>query len=516
MGIVTALKELLRSIEAFSQHASGVTLRGYQAPIARAIVESIVKRSGLTFVVMLPRQSGKNELQAQLQTYLLTLFSQLHGELVMISPTWKPQSLNAMRRLERTLKRNVITRERWEKKDGYVFSVDTANCYFLSGGPEANIVGATANVLLDIDEAQDILPAKYDKDISPMGASTNVTTLFCGTAWTSSTLLSREMRAAHEAQAQDGRIRVFRITADQVAAEVPAYGEYVAKQVAKLGRNHPLIKTQYYCEEIDAETGMFPPARRILMQGDHGYQREPPVACRRSPVAFLLDIAGIDENKRAAGVDGIDPNSLASPARDSTTLTVVEIDFSTQQDPLINAPTYRVIHRRQWTGDRHTVIYQQLRVMAEAWLPGYWVIDATGVGAGLADFVTNLGIGTVLPFTFTSASKSRLGWDFLGLIETGRFKNHRSDPSAPSADNEQFLEQLEACQMTVLPGPGQLIRWGVPDGTRSTRDGQPVHDDWILSSALVAVLDREELTTHAPALVVQGRDPLEDLDKAGF
>ena len=193
-NLVTILKNLLRSIDAFSQHASGVTLRAYQAPIAHAIIDSIVHRRGLSFVVMLPRQSGKNELQAQLQTYLLTLYSQLHGEMVIISPTWNPQSLNAMRRLERTLKRNLITRDRWKRKDGYVYNVDTANCYFLSGGADANIVGAIASTLLDIDEAQDILPSKFDKDISPMGASTNVTTLFCGTAWTSTTLLAREMR----------------------------------------------------------------------------------------------------------------------------------------------------------------------------------------------------------------------------------------------------------------------------------------------------------------------------------
>jgi hypothetical protein len=104
-----------------------------------------------------------------------------------------------------------------------------------------------------------------------MGASTNVTTVFCGTVWTSSTLLARELRSALEAQEKDGVLRVFRIDADQVAAEVPAYGEYVAKQVARLGRNHPVIKTQYYGEEIDAEAGMFPPARRILMQGSHAY-----------------------------------------------------------------------------------------------------------------------------------------------------------------------------------------------------------------------------------------------------
>jgi hypothetical protein len=505
-NLVTVLKELLTNIVSFSRHASGITLRSYQVGIACAVVDSIINKRGLSVVVMLPRQSGKNELQAQLQTYLLTLFSQLHGEMVMISPTWKPQSLNAMRRLERNLKRNLITRDRWKRRDGYVYNVDTANCYFLSGSPEANIVGATASILLDIDEAQDILPSKFDKEISPMGASTNVTTLFCGTAWTSQTLLARELRSAAEAQAQDGQQRVFRITADQVGEEVPAYGEYVRKQIAKLGRNHPLIKTQYYCEEIDAEAGMFPPARRILMQGSHEYVDTPR---RGVSIAFLIDVAGIDESKRAAG-----ENELENPARDSTTLTIVEIDFSSVQDPLIGAPTYRVVHRHAWQGDRHTLLYQQFRAYAEAWQPAYWIIDSTGVGAGLADFVTNIRIGTVIPFTFTSSSKSKLGWDFLGIIETGRFKDHTTQET--NKEQTEYREQLEACQMTVIPGPGQLIRWGVPDGTRSTKTREPLHDDWILSAALVAVLDQEELTTHEPALIVHAQDPLDQIDKEGF
>lgn len=515
--LVTVLKDLLRNIEAFSQHASGVTLRSYQKEIACAVVDSVINHKGLSFVVMLPRQSGKNELEAQLQTYLLTLFSQSHGEMVMISPTWKPQSQNAMRRLERILKRNLITRDRWKRRDGYVYNIDTANCYFLSGNPEAHIVGATANVLLDVDEAQDILPSKFDKDISPMGASANVTTLFCGTAWTSNTLLARELRAALAAQEKDGEQRVFQIAADQVAAEVPAYGEYVAKQIARLGRNHPLIRTQYFCEEIDAEAGMFPGSRRLLMIGQHPYLSSPPGRGQGEGVyAFLIDVAGIDESKQSAQSD---PEiRLQNPARDSTTLTVVEIDFSSAEDPLINAPTYRVVNRQAWQGERHVTLYQQLRALAEAWLPAYWIIDATGVGAGLADFVSNIQIGTVIPFIFNSSSKSKLGWDFIGIIETGRFKEYQSSPLLPGEGRvrEEVEEQFSACQMTVIPGPGQLIKWAVPDGTRSTRDGQPLHDDWVLSAALVAVLDQEELTTHQPALMIHRPDPLQEIDQEGF
>ncbi len=104
----------------FAEHASGLRLRSYQEQVARSVVDSIVNRRGLTFVVIFPRQSGKNELQAQIETYLLTLFSTLEAEIVKVSPTWKPQSFNAMRRLERVLQRNLLTRFQWRKEQGYI------------------------------------------------------------------------------------------------------------------------------------------------------------------------------------------------------------------------------------------------------------------------------------------------------------------------------------------------------------------------------------------------------------
>jgi hypothetical protein len=254
---------------AFFEQGSGLKLRKYQQRVAEAIIRSVDEGKGLSFVVMFPRQSGKNELQAQIETYLLVKYSETDSEIVKVSPTWKPQSLNAMRRLERVLSRNVLAREMWVKESGYIYKLNRARIFFLSGSPETNIVGATASTLLEVDEAQDVLPAKFDKDIGPMAASTNATRVFWGTAWTSRTLLGRELRAAREAQQRDGVMRVFVMTAEDVAAEVPEYGPFVAEQVARLGRSHTLVRTQYFSEEIDAEGGMFPEARLALMQGEH-------------------------------------------------------------------------------------------------------------------------------------------------------------------------------------------------------------------------------------------------------
>jgi hypothetical protein len=48
-----------------------------------------------------------------------------------------------------------------------------------------------------------------------------------------------------------------------------------------------------------------------------------------------------------------------------------------------------------------------------------------------------------------------------------------------------FWRQLAACRFTVMPGPGKLLRWSVEDLT--------LHDDLLISFALVAALDHHDL-----------------------
>ena len=65
------LRETIRENPSNWAATSGITLRPYQVEIAEAIKDSVLKRKGLTFVVVLPRQSGKNELQAHLFAWLM-------------------------------------------------------------------------------------------------------------------------------------------------------------------------------------------------------------------------------------------------------------------------------------------------------------------------------------------------------------------------------------------------------------------------------------------------------------
>ncbi len=214
----TQLKTLLREATAFAQFANDLRLRSYQQGVLEAVLDSVMHARGFSFVVMFPRQSGKNELQAHLEVYLLTLLSRHPIELVKVSPTLRPQAFTSMRRFEKVARRNLLIASAWKKEGANAYRVDQARICFLSAAPGSNIVGATASGLLEVDEAQQVSIEKYDRDIAPMSASTCATHVFWGTAWTSSTLLGRELRAAAQGEKKDGKQRVFRLTADEVSA----------------------------------------------------------------------------------------------------------------------------------------------------------------------------------------------------------------------------------------------------------------------------------------------------------
>ncbi len=516
----------------FSSQLSGISLRSYQVPVARAIVDSVLNARGLSFVVVFPRQSGKNELQAQIETYLLARLSAFSAEMVKVSPTWKPQSINAMRRLERVLNANQLTRGRWAREHGYIYRLGQARLFFLSGQPGANIVGATANLLLEVDEAQDILMDRYDKDIAPMAASANATRVFWGTAWTPDTLLGRERRLAEVAQLQDGLRRVFTLTADDVAREVPAYGLFVAEQVARFGRHHPLIRTQFFSEELVDSAGMFPPARRSLMQGSHPPQSSP---LPGSLYAFLLDIGG--ESFSTPSLDSAQASPPAQPltssllvssspgpmsesanpensaAHDLTALTVVEIDFALSTPkggPSPPLPLYRVVARFGWQAVSHADLYQTLRQLRDHWQARYFVIDATGLGAGLASFFSKTWTPSeclVIPFTFTPRSKSDLGWSFLSVIETHRFQDY--SPTASDGAYKAFWRQLPA--VAHILRPDQLLSWGVPPGLLDPLTHHPLHDDWVISAAFCALLDKHVSLSRGDSVIIRTPDPLDNL-----
>ena len=299
-------------------------------------------------------------------------------------------------------------------------------------------------------------------------AVTNATTIFMGTVWTANTLLARQMAYLRQREQQDDLQRVFLVPWQRVAQDLPVYGARVRARIDQLGETHPFVQTEYFLKELDGQQSLFPPQRLELLRGTHPRQHRAAVGKR---YALLLDVAGEEES----GGDAVH----SAGRRDSTALTVVEVDLRKRQD---GRPLYRVVDRRAWTGVRHTDLHAHLVELAtRVWHASWIVVDATGIGAGLASFLQASLRRTgsqVIPFTFTASSKSQLGWDFVSLIETGRYLEYMDDGDALT---REFYDQMLATEYSVRRGPGNAIQWGVP--------AHVGHDDLVLSAALVGVLD---------------------------
>lgn len=494
----------------FAADVCGVTLRAYQRDVAVAILDSTLRHRGLSFAVLMSRQAGKNELSALLEAYLLVLRGVKGGQIVKASPTYRPQTITSRMRLQERFPYPAHLRRR----EGHILEFGRARCVFLSAAPTANVVGATASLLLECDEAQAVDPAKWQRDFVPMAASTHATTVFWGTAWTDRTLLARVARQLREQEAADGVRRVFVYDADVVAAEVPAYGRHVADQVARLGRDHPLVRSQYYLEEIQGEGGLFSAARQAQLRGLHPRQTAPTPG---RVYALLIDVGGA----AAETTPGRGEDRESNARRDATALTVVEIDAdaaplwlppSTEGwGGLPGLPVYRIVDRRLWLGVGHASLYAQLVDLARHWQAAHVVVDATGVGAGLAQFLARALGPRVVPVTLNSATKSSLGWRLQALVDTGRLKDY-ADDGAP--DTRQFWYELAACEFEALPHGG--LRWGVWETPRYDGLVARGHDDLLLSAALCALLDDRPTRSHAVSAVVEAGDALADVDAGGY
>ena len=184
------MRQRIRGLKGFALGVVGVQLRPYQLEAANAVIESVYRRDGETFVILFARQSGKDELIANLILFLLARLSDKGTSIVCAQPTFSPQTENAMQRLERrAFQRHFFPYAGFHKQLGYMYSLLSSRVLYFSADPSANVVGQTADRLLIINEAQDVRKGIYDKCFAPMAAAGNATRLFSGTAWTGDTLL---------------------------------------------------------------------------------------------------------------------------------------------------------------------------------------------------------------------------------------------------------------------------------------------------------------------------------------
>lgn len=462
-------------IARFARDVLGQPLYPYQLEIAEAILASIRGGHGRIFTVMMARQMGKNQLSATLEAYLLATRSK--GTIIKAMPSLAGQLRNSHERLVQLLSGSELHNRLWSNQAlvGLAPTAEPAQlrrhlgprAAFYSAAPNSNVVGATADLLLEIDEAQDVSIARFDRDFRPMAAVKNATTVLYGTAWSDTTLLAHQRAANLASEERTGVQCHFEHDWQTLAALNPLYRTYVEREIERLGADHISIQTQYCLRSIDGAGYLLTDLQKTLLQGQHAWESEPD--------EDGWYIAGMD----IGGEERFDPEQSSStlahvtPGRsrhDSTVLTLGRVHYNE-----LHLPCIEVVHHVAWTGKSYDEQYAAARALVERWNARMLVVDATGLGAGMASLLHSyLGDARVNKFTFTRPSKSHLAYQLLGLINNRRLTLYARD-GAPRQMYDECWQQLTRARYR-LPAPGIIDIYVDPT------EG---HDDFLISLALL-------------------------------
>ncbi len=455
-------------------------LRPYQAAVARAILRRALgdgADGGGSLSVEIARQGGKNELSAQVELALLLARARSGGAVVKCAPTLGQARISQRRLSQRVTDAGLGGAF---EASGAVVRCGAAQAHFLSAAPAANVVGHTADLLLEVDEAQDVEPEKFDRDFRPMAASTDAPVIYYGTPWGPRSLLEQAKATHRSAERRDGRRRHFRYDWEHVARYVPRYARYVAAERERLGERHPLFRSQYLLEPVEQGDRLFDAAALAQLDGSHARLSAP-----RSGERYVagLDLAG----PAPAGTNTVRVD------RDWTVLTIARVQAPPAQGQRRTAPAVEVVEHQAWQGE---ATERLLDVLADrlrrVWAVRRLAVDATGLGGPMADLLdARLPRNVVAPVVFSSERKSRLGFALLAAVLTGRLRLYRADGSAQRA---QCRSELELARVAYRDA--RTMEFDI-----DPRDG---HDDYLMSLALTV-----EAAAHPSAQrdrTARGRD----------
>jgi hypothetical protein len=413
-------------------------LRPYQAEAARAILESARLGLGLTFVVEMARQSGKNELSAWVESVLMARSMVAGGNGVKAAPTFKPQVLYSIDRLTGALQRAGLSE--WARVvEGHIVRLGRARWTFYSAEPSANVVGGTASLLLEVDEAQDVSSDKFDRDFRPMASAFNATTVLYGTAWEETSLLEATLYACREAERKDGQRRAFIYPWEFCARQNPAYGKFVLAERERLGPTHPLFTTQYELKPLAGGGRLLSPAVLDLMRG--GFPRGVGAVGGSSYVAGL-DVAG-----------EASPDVVSRRGPDYTALSVGELVWRGG-----DLPEVEVVALYRWQGVPHDELYPLVtRLLRDVWAVKRVAVDSTAIGEAAALLLQRaLGKDRVVAYRYTQRSKSSLGYGLQAAAGTGRVRVFADDGSP---EWRALWDELRLCRASY--SASRVLSWEV-------------------------------------------------------
>ena len=458
--------------DAFLKEVLKIDLYGYQKEFSDEILKSVIDNDGRTLTAEFSRQSGKTEAVCSTIVNIVCFFYYIIDQQGKQRPPFfnigifAPQHLQAATDFERIkdYMRKIQAIEGFdisvEVSNGNTFKISsnshppiTIYCFTLS--PTSYPESKTLNLII-YEESQDLIDFRIEKSASPMGASTNATEVFIGTAGYRRGKFYSLLTNPSVFQVKADCDRVIKEKHEKFLETNNEFHEkyelFVQKKERELGRNSDEFKTQYLLEWI-LERGQFIKFEDLMkLESDYFIN-----FIDKFHTAFV----GIDWGK----------------ANDSTVVTVV-------------SDKGEIVEWMELVGDDYYNQYMYITELIERKYPGTRTVycDASGNQDQAVDTLRHeLSIKglqcTVEGVKFTSQSKDRMYKNLARLMNDKVVKDVVVEkaflkfPARACKEKEKFINQFIDLQKELK---GDLWSCHHPDGAG-------FHDDYPDSLALACL-----------------------------
>ena len=482
--------ELVNRIFNFCELYSGRTMFPYQEQFSKRVIRSVLMNDGAEITALFSRQSGKSEtvaitvggmmiilpILANMPMFAddprLTMFKD--GLWVGIFAPSQRQAQITYGRLKARLQCKTAIAVLEDPEFRLQFSTSNGQTVALTNGSFATAISASdgSNIegesfkLIICEECQDISNFKIRKSIHPMGAAYNASIIKIGTATTyKGDFYDAIQRNKREQESRASHIKNHFEYDYEVAAKYnPKYAKYVAGEKRRLGENSDEFRMSYKLEWI-IERGMFIDV--IKFEENNGE----------------TSLERVVSDMRATHIAGIDIGGK----NDSTVVTMCEVDWNMPvimetrvEEETGEEVTYMAYNTyvKDWLCISNEPDYEEQYPLIVDYLSQFWVVrvvcDATREASISHRLRANLKC-EVIPYIFTTKSKSELYKHLEKEISAGRARVCSGEKTRATREYNDFLEQLGSLQKGYS---GTNLVVAHPD-ERGAHDDYP--DSWALA-----------------------------------
>lgn len=448
--------ELVNRIFMFCELYSGITLYPYQEQFSKRVIRSVLENDGAEITALFSRQSGKSETVSVTVGGLMIILPELanmpmfaddprltmfkDGVSIGIFAPSQRQAQITYGRIKSRIQSKAAQAVLEDPEFRLSFTTSNGQTVALSNNSFATAISASDGSSIEgesfkiiiCEECQDISNFKIQKSISPMGAAYNASTIKIGTATThKGDFYDAIQRNKSEMKSRKSHIKNHFEYDWHVAAKYnPKYAKYIESEKRKLGEKSDAFRMSYNLEWIISR-GMF--IDIVQYEQDNGES--------------LLERIGYDrQNTHVAGID-------VGGKGDDTIITIVEVNWDMpvimesrinddgEEEQYLAYNTYLI----DWCCIANEPDYEEQYPMIVDYLGHFSlarvVCDATREASLAHRLRANLSC-EVIPYIFTTKSKSELYKNLDREIVSGRARFCKGENTVQTREYHDFLEQM--------------------------------------------------------------------------